>query len=108
MPNYSPIGPFLGCDQKLCFQRILFLAERMPQLRQGNILQLADTLAPDFVSRRLTGFQVKKPDMPPSVIRDEMRPKGVLLDAIRELADAPAPTLSLVHKDRLQTSIYIR
>jgi hypothetical protein len=34
------------------------------------------------------GFQVKKPDMPPSVIRDEMRPKGVLRNAIREVADA--------------------
>ena len=43
---------------------------------------------PDFVPRRLTGFQVKKPDMPPSAIGDEMRPKGVLRDAIRELADA--------------------
>jgi hypothetical protein len=43
---------------------------------------------PDFVPSRLTGFQVKKPDMPPSAIRGEMRPKGVLRDAIRELADA--------------------
>src|SRR4029077_19531077 len=47
-----------------------------------------DITDPDFVPRRLKGFQVKKPDMPPSVIRDEMRPKGVLRNAIRELADA--------------------
>ena len=43
---------------------------------------------PDFVPRRLTGFQVKKPDMPASAIRDEMRPEGVLRDSIRALADA--------------------
>ncbi|MDB6170929.1 MAG: hypothetical protein JWL59_240 [Chthoniobacteraceae bacterium] len=43
---------------------------------------------PDFVPRRLTGFQVKKPDMPAGAIREEMRPKGVLRDVIRELADA--------------------
>jgi hypothetical protein len=43
---------------------------------------------PDFVPKRLTGFQVKKPDMPPSAIRGEMRPGGVLREAIRELADA--------------------
>jgi hypothetical protein len=43
---------------------------------------------PDFVPRRLTGFQVKKPDMPSAAIRDEMRPKGVLRNVIGELADA--------------------
>ena len=42
---------------------------------------------PDFVPRRLTGFQVKKPDMGASAIRKEMRPKGVLREVIRELAD---------------------
>jgi hypothetical protein len=41
---------------------------------------------PDFVPRRLTGFQVKKPDTPPAAIRAEMRPKGVLREVIRELA----------------------
>jgi hypothetical protein len=46
-----------------------------------------DIIAPDFVPRRSTGFQVKKPDMPPNAIRDEMQPKGVLRDVIRELAD---------------------
>lgn len=43
---------------------------------------------PDFVPRALTGFQVKKPDMPASAIRDEMRPKGVLRPVISELAAA--------------------
>lgn len=43
---------------------------------------------PDFVPRGSTGFQVKKPDMPASAIEDEMRPKGLLRKAIRDLADA--------------------
>lgn len=42
----------------------------------------------DFVPRALTGFQVKKPDMPASAIRDEMRPNGVLRPVIGELAKA--------------------
>jgi len=42
---------------------------------------------PDFVPRRQTGFQVKKPDMPRGAILEEMSPKGVLRGAIRELAD---------------------
>jgi ferredoxin-thioredoxin reductase catalytic subunit len=42
---------------------------------------------PDFVPRRLTGFQVKKPDMRPGGIGKEMRPNGVLRDVIRQLAD---------------------
>jgi hypothetical protein len=42
---------------------------------------------PDFVPRRLTGFQVKKPDTRAAAIRKEMCPKGVLRDVIRELAD---------------------
>lgn len=44
--------------------------------------------APDFVPRALTGFQVKKPDMPPSSIRDEMCPDGALRPVIAELAAA--------------------
>jgi hypothetical protein len=48
----------------------------------------SDIAKPDFVPRRITGFQVKKPDMPPGAIREEMRPKGILRDVIRELADA--------------------
>jgi hypothetical protein len=43
---------------------------------------------PDFVPRSQTGFQVKKPDMPASAIRDEMRPDGVLRPVIAELAAA--------------------
>jgi hypothetical protein len=43
---------------------------------------------PDFVPRALTGFQVKKPDMRASAIRDEMRPKGALRPVISELAAA--------------------
>jgi len=48
----------------------------------------SDFTDPDFVPRRLTGFQVKKPDMRASAIREEMRPKGRLRDVIRELANA--------------------
>ncbi len=40
-----------------------------------------------FVPRARTGFQVKKPDLSPSSIEAEMRPKGVLRPAIRDLAD---------------------
>jgi hypothetical protein len=42
---------------------------------------------PDFVPRRVTGFQVKKPDMSVRAIHDEMRPKNILRDVIRELAE---------------------
>jgi hypothetical protein len=42
---------------------------------------------PDFIKRQQTGFQVKKPDMPASSIRVEMRPNNELRDVIRELAD---------------------
>jgi hypothetical protein len=43
---------------------------------------------PDFVPRAVTGFQVKKPNMSASAIREEMRPGGVLRPVIRELAAA--------------------
>ncbi len=42
----------------------------------------------DFVPRRQTGFQVKKPDMGPAAIAKEMRPKGALRPVIAELAKA--------------------
>lgn len=42
---------------------------------------------PDFIKRQQTGFQVKKPDMPTSAIRAEMRPNNELRYVIRELAD---------------------
>lgn len=41
-----------------------------------------------FVPRAATGFQVKKPDMPPSEISKEMRPGGTLRPVIEELAAA--------------------
>ncbi len=47
----------------------------------------SDFSAPDFVPRRQTGFQVKKPDMPPGEIRKEMRPKERLREEICELAE---------------------
>ena len=43
---------------------------------------------PDFVPRAVTGFQVKKPDMPAGEIEKEMRPNGVLRPVIAELAEA--------------------
>jgi hypothetical protein len=41
-----------------------------------------------FIPRRLTGFQVKKQDMPPTEIAGEMRPKGELRRVIRDLAES--------------------
>lgn len=38
-----------------------------------------------FVPRKMTGFQVKKPDMQPAGIRKEMRPKDVLREEIKTL-----------------------
>lgn len=40
-----------------------------------------------FVPRPATGFQVKKPDMTPSEIPKEMKPKGVLRPVIEALAE---------------------
>ncbi len=42
----------------------------------------------DFIPRIATGFQVKKPDMPASAIRTEMRPKNVLRSSIAALVEA--------------------
>lgn len=41
-----------------------------------------------FVPKPATGFQVKKPDMPPAAILKEMKPKGILRPVILELAKA--------------------
>jgi hypothetical protein len=41
----------------------------------------------DFIPRPDTGFQVKAGDIPPAEILSEMRPKGIVRSAIRELAD---------------------
>src|SRR3972149_8623019 len=38
-----------------------------------------------FVPRMVTGFQVKKPDMTPTRIKKEMKPKGKLREKIRTL-----------------------
>ena len=38
-----------------------------------------------FVPRSVTGFQVKKPDMPRASISAEMRPKGILRQSIKNL-----------------------
>lgn len=52
-------------------------------------VELATTLHKDsFVPRSKTGFQVKKPDMPRAAIIDEMRPKGMLRQVIKDLIDA--------------------
>ena len=51
-------------------------------------VEAPDLPAADFVPRSTTGFQVKKPNMTASAIRDEMRPKGALRPVIGELADA--------------------
>jgi hypothetical protein len=40
-----------------------------------------------FVPRPLTGFQVKKPDMPPAKIAGEMKPRGKVRRVIRDLAE---------------------
>lgn len=46
-----------------------------------------DTLPPpsSFMPRKITGIQVKKPDMPRAEILKEMQPKGVLREEIRTL-----------------------
>ncbi|MFC4633474.1 hypothetical protein ACFO3O_06125 [Dokdonia ponticola] len=38
-----------------------------------------------FILRKITGFQVKKPNMTPSAIKKEMSPKGILRDEIKDL-----------------------
>jgi hypothetical protein len=46
-----------------------------------------DDLIDGFVPRQITGFQVKKQDMPPRAIAGEMCPNGTLRPVIRELAE---------------------
>ena len=51
-------------------------------------VQLSDSPPQDgFIPRSVTGFQVKKSDMPASKINDEMCPKGTLREVIKELID---------------------
>ncbi|MCI5226354.1 MAG: hypothetical protein D3918_06785, partial [Candidatus Electrothrix sp. AX2] len=54
----------------------------------GLDVVVSDTVEPPHagsVPRRHTGFQVKRPDMPRKKILDEMCPKGILRDSIKEL-----------------------
>ncbi len=44
--------------------------------------------SPDFVPRARTGFQVKKPDLAPQGVTNEMRPGGDLRPAIAALAES--------------------
>lgn len=48
----------------------------------------ANTQAPAFIPRPVTGFQVKKTSMPRKEILKEICPKGKLRDVINELNDA--------------------
>lgn len=48
----------------------------------------AEDFRGDFVPRRFTGFQVKKPAMPPGRIIDEMSPHGALRPIFSDLAAA--------------------
>ncbi len=41
-----------------------------------------------FIPRARTGFQVKKPDMPPSEIKKEMKPEGELRESIIDLVNS--------------------
>lgn len=50
-------------------------------------VELTSTLHEDsFIPRSITGFQVKKPDMPRASIINEMRPGGELRQVIKEIA----------------------
>ena len=59
--------------------------------KDGGLDVVVDTAVappPDgFIPRRNTGFQVKKSDMQPAKIREEMCPKGVLREEIRTLIE---------------------
>lgn len=54
----------------------------------GLDVVVKDTVDPpknSWILRPYTGFQVKKPSMPPTKITSEMKPKGQLRDVIKEL-----------------------
>ena len=40
-----------------------------------------------FIPKKYTGFQVKKPSMPPSAIKNEMSPNGTLRDIINKIGE---------------------
>lgn len=46
-----------------------------------------EAISLDFIPKGVTGFQVKKPDMPAKAIKEEMRPDGVLRPSIVQLAE---------------------
>lgn len=51
-------------------------------------VELSDeAISLDFIPKGVTGFQVKKPDMPAKAIKEEMRPDGVLRPSIVQLAE---------------------
>lgn len=52
-----------------------------------DVVVRGDTTPPlnSFIPRKFTGFQVKKPDMPRSLILKEMRPNGILREEIKSL-----------------------
>lgn len=52
-----------------------------------DVVVRGETLPPinSFVPRTITGFQVKKPDMPRAEIIKEMKPKGILREEIKAL-----------------------
>lgn len=54
----------------------------------GLDVVVRDNISPpvtSFILRNITGFQVKKPDMPRAEIIKEMRPKGILRESIKAL-----------------------
>ena len=55
--------------------------------RDGGLdVVVRDKISPpgnSFVPRQVTGFQIKKPDMPRAEILKEMRPKGALRENIK-------------------------
>ena len=52
-----------------------------------DVVVRSDTQPPknSFVPRRITGFQVRKPDMRRAKITEEMKPKGLLREEIKRL-----------------------
>ena len=57
-----------------------------------------------FVPRPVTGFQVKRPEMPPSAIPKEMRPSDSLRPSIRKLAEEGGAYVLISSKDSASDS----
>jgi hypothetical protein len=60
-------------------------------------VDVPNLVTPDFVVCAQTGFQVKVPDMAAAAIKDEMSPRGVLRNAISELALVGGAYILAVH-----------